>query len=436
MRPVIDSARNHARSSTVAAVLRVVTYVVSGLTAVMVARLLGPRERGVWAVALMIGSLVALASESGVGGALLFFARRDRAGGVTVASGLVLVAMSSSLAAAGAGLAMTLIPQLLPRAVPVGAILLALIAVLPANVAGVGRQALLSGGDLIGVAGMQALQAIVVLGLVGGALALWSPVAMVALLAYAVAQFLVAGAILRRLKAGRPMAAPGLGVMRDLVTSGFQMHVGTVALFLAYRCDILLVNHFLGPAAAGVYSIALTVSELIRAIPELGQMSVYSGSSDGEIPDVGQTARITILATVVASCIMATANFWAVPLLFGPAFARASVAFLALVPGLLGLAVSYMISPLLVLRGRMLDTSAAAVLSLALMLVLDVVAIPVWGIVGAAGASSVAYVFLAALQWHAAGRIQPISCRALVPRRQDVALLQATVVSLLRPARS
>jgi O-antigen/teichoic acid export membrane protein len=370
-----------------------------------------------------------------VGGALLFFARRDRQGGATVSSGLVLVATSSSLAAAGAGLAMTLIPHLLPRAVPVSALLLALIAVVPVNITGVGRQALLSGGDLIGVAGMQALQAIAVLGLVGGALVLWSPQAMVALLAYSVAQILVAGAILGRLKGGRPIAAPVLGVMRGLLTSGFQMHVGTVALFLAYRCDILLVNHFLGPAAAGVYSIALTVSELIRAIPEFGQLSVYSGSADGKIPNVGQTARITVLATVVASCLMAVVNFWAVPLLFGPAFARASVAFLAFLPGLLGLAVSYMVSPLLVLRGRMLDTSAAAVLSLGLMLVLDVVTIPAWGIVGAAGASSVAYVSLAALQWHAASRIQPVSCWALVPRRQDLALLQATVVSLLRPAR-
>lgn len=71
MRPIVDSAQDHARSSTAAAALRVVTYVVSGLTAVMVARLLGPRERGVWAVALMIGSLVALASESGVGLSLI-----------------------------------------------------------------------------------------------------------------------------------------------------------------------------------------------------------------------------------------------------------------------------------------------------------------------------------------------------------------------------
>jgi O-antigen/teichoic acid export membrane protein len=101
----------------------------------------------------------------------------------------------------------------------------------------------------------------------------------------------------------------------------------------------------------------------------------------------------------------------------------------------LGLAVSYVISPLLVLRGRMLDTSAAAVLSLGLMLALDVVVIPAWGIVGAAGASSVAYTFLAASQWLAASRIQPMSCRALVPRRQDLALLQATVVSFLRITR-
>jgi O-antigen/teichoic acid export membrane protein len=383
----------------------------------------------------MIASLVALASEFGVGGSLLFYARQQGRGATTLSSGLLLVLASSSLAAVLVGLTMTMAPMLLLGSVPLGAGLLALIAVLPANVGSVGRQALLSRGDLVGVAYAQALQALAVLGLVAGMLALSSRDAMGALLAYAVAQVVVAAWVLARLKSAGPLAAPSVRVMRGLLGSGVQMHVGTLALFLAYRLDILLVNHYLGPAAAGVYSIALTVSELIRAIPEVGQMTIYSASTGRDLPDVGPTARATVLATVVGSALVAALNFWAVPFFFGRQFAQASLAFLALVPGLAGLAVSYTIAPLLVLRGRMRDTSAAAALSLALMLALDAVAIPAWGILGAAGASSAAYILLAALQWRAIRRVQPLSLLEILPRGRDVAVLAVALTSWLRDSR-
>src|SRR5262249_27793289 len=158
-----------------------------------------------------------------------------------------------------------------------------------------------------------------------------------------------------------------------------------------------------------------TISEFIRAIPEVGQMAIYSASTGRDLPDVRSTARATVLATVVGSALVAALNFWAVPFFFGRQFAPASMAFLALAPGLMGLAVSYTISPLLVLRGRMRDTSAAAALSLTLMLALDTVAIPAWGILGAAGASSVAYILLAVLQWRAIRRVQPLSLLDILP---------------------
>ena len=108
--------------------------------------------------------------------------------------------------------------------------------------------------------------------------------------------------------------------MRSLLAYGIQAHVGTVALFLAYRVDILLVNYFLGPAAAGVYSVALTLSEVLRAIPEAGQMAIYARTAaDGQLPVIGSMTRVILIGTCASSLLIAGLNYWLVPLVFGAA---------------------------------------------------------------------------------------------------------------------
>ena len=424
----MQGANGLAHLSTRVAALRVANFVAGGLTSVMVARLLGPYDRGLWAVALLVGGLITLGSEFGVGGAILYFSRRDPSGDMRVTtSGGLLVLATSSLGVLGVSLAAWF--GLLPfvAAVPAGALLAALVAAVPANLTAVSRQALLASGDLLGAAWSQTLQSASVLLFTCATLFFLRREVTTVLLAYLTAQILVALAALVRLgRRGQIHGKPRPSTMRSLLAYGLQAHAGTVALFLAYRVDILLVNYFLGPAAAGVYSVALTLSEVLRAIPEAGQMAIYARTAtDGQLPVIGSMTRIILIGTIASSLVVAGLNYWLVPMVFGAAFAPASLAFVALVPGLAGLAVSYTVSPLLVLRGRIRATSGAAIASLVLMIALDLVVIPRWGILGAAGASSAAYCFLAILQVRTVQRDGPFSVTELLPRQADVALIVA-----------
>ena len=165
-------------------------------------------------------------------------------------------------------------------------------------------------------------------------------------------------------------------------------------------------------------------------------MAIYARTAaDGHLPVVGSMARMILVATGAGSVLVAGLNFWLVPLVFGVAFAPASLAFVALVPGLAGLAVSYTVSPLLVLRGRIRATSASAVASLMLMIALDLVMIPRWGILGAAAASSAAYCALAILQVRVIQRDGPLLLRQLLPGRGDVAMLVSELGLRLGPWR-
>ena len=79
---------------------------------------------------------------------------------------------------------------------------------------------------------------------------------------------------------GEGPAFPHYG--RALLTYGYKAHLSNILAFVNYRADIFLVNFFTGPAAAGVYVIAVQLSErlwlLSRAastvlLPRLSQLS-------------------------------------------------------------------------------------------------------------------------------------------------------------------
>jgi O-antigen/teichoic acid export membrane protein len=420
-------------SMAIVAALRATTFVCGALTAVMVARLLGPHDRGVWSVTLLVSGLVALASELGVGVAVLRFARQDnrRELGVGI-SGLLLTSLASVLAVGAVVLTVhfSALPGL--SGIPPTIMILALASAAPTNVTTVSRQLLLEDGDLLGVALSQALQALLVLGLISVGFQIFGVDLLVGLSSFFLAQLAVGGAVLTRaIRRGLAASKPSRAMMGALLTFGVQAHLGTLALFLAYRFDLLLVNRLLGATAAGVYSIALTLSEILRVFPEAGQMRVFSlPSAAGQQPQVAAIARPVLLVTAIGGVSLAALSVWLVPLVFGAAFSGAAPAFAALVPGIVALAVSYTVSPVLVLRGRIRANSVAASASLVVMIALDLVVIPRWGLLGAGCVSSVAYAVLALLQLHLTRREQPFHWRELVPTTADLRVLVSWVVTL------
>lgn len=418
-----ETPPRQVRSTVLVAVLRFSTYLSAAVTAVLVARLLGPRDRGVWAVALLFGSMVALASELGIGLAVLRLARQNNLGrGGVIASGLVLALATSLLATTGASVATYLhvVPGL--AELPLATLALALVSVVPTNVSTVCRQALLEDGDLLGVAGSQAAQALLALSLICGGFYLIGLSVIVAISGFVIAQVVLGLVLLIRCVQRDLVSSEVSGViMRDLLRYGVQAHVGNLALFLTYRVDLLLVNRVLGPASAGIYSIALTLSEVLRVLPEAGQMRVFSRRSTGaSLSEVLPVARTVVLMTLLGGLVTAILGLWLVPLLFGAPFAEAPRVFMALIPGLAALAVSYCLSPVLLLRGRIAANSTAACISLLVMIGCDLIAIPRWGLVAAAYVSSVAYGVLAFLQVCLVRREEHFPVRLLMPGIADI----------------
>jgi O-antigen/teichoic acid export membrane protein len=408
------------RSSTLL-VIRALTYLLGMLTSVLVARSLGSYERGIWAVALLVSGVVSLVSEMGLGVATFSLARQDpnrRAATRTVA--IVLALASGSLATGVVLLWIRYGALPIVGNIPPDVLAIALTSVVFTNLLSVTRQSLLEDGDLVGGAASQLVQAAALFALLA-ILALPGLTTMVAVGMF-VASLLIALAftVVRLHRRGLIRVSWDGALMRPLLGTGLVAHLGTLALFMTFRFDLLLVNRLLGPRAAGLYSVSLSLSEILRGLPEIGQMIVLARSSSSDlVKTVQETTRLAVLATLLAGGGACVAAYWVVPLVFGSEFSGAVVPFVALVPGVVSLAVSYCVSPILVLQGRMRVLAAGSLLSLVSMVALDLAVIPRAGLAGAALVSTLAYTILALVQLLSIQRVQPLTLDQLRPAGAD-----------------
>lgn len=400
---------------------RIAGYGVGVVTAVLVARMLGPRDRGVWSVTLLVAGLLALVAETGIGTSTLYLMRGspERRNALITASISLVVALSLGWVAVMFVLVHGGVFPLL-EGIPTGVLSVAIVSTIPISATMVTRYHLLSFGDTAGSNQSSLFQAVSLASLLVPVLMLRGgvgPAVWVYLLS-AVATLTFTGA--RLWWRHRVQFRLDSALLWPLLSYGVRSHVGSVALFLTYRVDIIIVNYYLGLSAAGIYSISLALSEVLRGIPETAQIVVLSRSGSRNLGSESESVcRISLAATVVFGLLLAILSHWLVPLVFGSSYEGASGAFWLLFPGVLGLSVSYSLSPRLALSGEVGVSVRAALVALVVMVVIDIRVVPVWGLPGAAFASSVAYWVLTGLQVRRLSAIGELRLRNLVPRSED-----------------
>lgn len=198
----------------------------------------------------------------------------------------------------------------------------------------------------------------------------------------------------------RPGAAPSWRHARRIAAYGVRAQAGSIALLLNARLDFALVTALAGPATLGVYAVASRYAELLR-LPALALNYVlypqYARQGQASAADARQVLRRTAWLPAAAAVPMALAAPLLLPAVYGPAFADAVVPAWILLAGLAGGGVTGVILAWLSGTGRPGLGSAAIAAGLVVTLVLDVALIPGYGEVGAAVASTVAYLAAAAV---------------------------------------
>lgn len=206
-----------------------------------------------------------------------------------------------------------------------------------------------------------------------------------------------------------PGAGPGVAAQVPTPTGEAWRFVAVIALanvvsLANYRVTLFLLERFQGLSAAGVYSVSVQLAELLWLLSSAVTVSAYRRIGT---PDAAQAAATTLRAVrmglgaaLAAAPLLGLVAWWVLPVLLGEAYRASLLPLAVLLPGVAAYAAASALSAYYThQRGRPQWAAGIAGLSLLLTLALGVWAVPRWGAVGAALATSIAYAVAIGVAW-------------------------------------
>jgi O-antigen/teichoic acid export membrane protein len=229
-------------------------------------------------------------------------------------------------------------------------------------------------------------------------------------------------------------------ILRPAFSYGIKNYVANLLTFFNYRLDSFLVNFISGPVSVGLYTTGVTMAELLWYIPNSLSSTLFPKVSglDKEVATriTAQSCRQAMLVSLPLAVVFGAAGIFLIPFFYGAAFAPSVAPFLWLLPGILSMAVSKILTANLSGRGKPQYATYTSGITVAATVALDVALIPSMGIIGAAIASSIAYTASALLSVIWFNHENQTSWRqVLVPTPADLISLMQQLQKLLNQSR-
>lgn len=186
----------------------------------------------------------------------------------------------------------------------------------------------------------------------------------------------------------RPTFANALSESRALLWGALRLHLNTVGAVALAQSSVLILNELAPHAAVGWYHVAWQMVLVLVIVPQAASLVLYS-----KIAAVGPDRawpthkRITIgvMVTMVSLAALAYGiGPWILILLTGDRFQPAAELFRILLPAALGMSVAQLMAPQWISRGMFLATSAITLVIAVMHVGLTVVLVRSYGVTGAA----------------------------------------------------
>ena len=318
-------------------------------TSILITRSLGPAGRGTFAVAATISAIGLQFGNLGLSASNTFFAAKDR----SLLPKLLANSLWVSFTGGAAGLVFLLaLSQVWPALLSIrGAVLIVALVAVPFGLAVLLMQNILLGiQDVRGYNKYDLLNAVILL-LCVLALAASRHVSAAGVLSVSLAVSVLNFALmLRRCLShfsGRLQWAPDL--LKSSMDYGVKFYLANFFAFLVLRSDMILVDNQLGKTQAGIYSIAITLANLIAILPGVVGSILFPrlSASDDPAAKWRETRKALVGVGAVTGAAALVSAIFAAPftrIAYGAAFGAAVPAYLWLLPGTLFLGLNSALS--------------------------------------------------------------------------------------------
>ena len=222
-------------------------------------------------------------------------------------------------------------------------------------------------------------------------------------------------------------------LFRRMFSYGRKTQFGSIFQYFNSRFDVLILQFFVPLSAIGYYVIAQLLAELVMVLTRSFQSSITSLVTRDADDPTSQAATTAVSlrhhGLLCAAAVIANAVFS--PLLiivaYGHGFHRAIVPFFIILPGVWFLASGLLIANDLNGRNRPGLASTLSGVGVGVTVVLDLILIPFFGVIGAAVASLIAYLVFGVASLATESRVAELPIRAMLPTRADVAVYPAAM---------
>ncbi len=403
-------------------------------TSILLARILGPANRGIYALIILVPSVLVRIGTCGQEIANVYYTANKKfkiddiisnSFWVSFALGIIVVVLFWAASITG-----FVQDFLRVRNVPILLLWLAVLTVGPNLLSSFFNRILLGREEMLkfNVANcshfvFQLLLVIILLivysrGLFGAVLAYTAAITGAALISYI---FVI--------KLGSVSFSFNKTLLKQSLFYGGKGHLGNIAQFMNYRLDMFLVAFFLNVAAVGHYAIAVALAEKLWMIPGVMGVVLFPRISSVDKEEANRLTpkitRITFLVVIVLALFLFILAKPLIALLFGEAYLPSVLPLFLLLPGVVFLTLTKILTSDLAGRGKTEYVAYCALTSLAVNIPLNFLLIPMYGIAGAAIASTIAYTLSTIVAVVGFTRISSVSYRdLLIIKRSDLTVFR------------
>lgn len=389
--------RGLARDSMGVFAAQMVVTVIGMGTGILTARVLGPRDRGLLQLLILLPTTLSNFVKLGVPQANIYFIRRKGASpSAVVSNSLWLAIVLGGLCAGVCWLGREwLLEKIIKEAPPVT--LPPVLVLLPFVLLQGYLQAVVAAQERFREYNFQNL-APTVLGFVGMMVVLlWLKLGLIGAV---ITQTVIVAGVTVWLAVRVNRTAPirltwdsQLG--RDMLGFGGKSYLQTLASTLHFRIDQYMIAYLLDPAHVGIYAVAVNLTNLLLKIPDATGTVLYprlaaAGERDAHTA-TSLVCRQTLFITGATGLCYAIFGPFAIRLLYGARFAGAVKPMLLMLPGIVMIALYLILTRNFTSRNRQEVNIVAAVVALVVNVGANWILIPRWGISGAALSTAISY---------------------------------------------
>ena len=186
---------------------------------------------------------------------------------------------------------------------------------------------------------------------------------------------------------------------RKLIVDGISPMAGAFSMFLALRLNRIVLGVAASTHSLGLFTVAIAVPETLRVLPRAVGQVVADRARSGvdQLVTARRNTRLFVVGHGFVLVAAAVVGWLTIPIVFGEGFQEARDVLVVVTVAELVLTLHFMYQALLVGFGRPSGIGLPSVVGAVVMVVLNLIMIPAWGMQGAAWACLLGFSVLAAV---------------------------------------